>query len=47
MGSAAAGLVVAARQPTCLPGYEGHAFWKFGTSCDIHRATVGLAVAAL
>ena len=47
MASAAAGLVVAARQPACLPGHEGYAFWKFGTSCDIHRATVGLAVAAL
>lgn len=47
IAASASGLIVAARQPECLPGLSHHDFWKFGVSCKLHRATVGIAVSAM
>jgi hypothetical protein len=47
MVTSAAGLIVAARQPKCPPGYVMQYFWKMGESCRLHRTQVGLTVLAL
>ena len=47
MASAAAGLVVAARQPSCVATIKAKATWEVGSSCMIHRTSVGLAVGEL
>ncbi|KAF7507598.1 hypothetical protein GJ744_010268 [Endocarpon pusillum] len=46
MIAAAVGIIVAARQPKCLPGHVMQPFWQIGLSCQLHRANVGIAVVA-
>jgi hypothetical protein len=47
MIAAAVGLIVAARQPKCMPGRVLQDSWQFGLTCQLHRATVGMSAAAL
>lgn len=47
MTAAAVGIIVAARQPKCLPGRASQTFWQIGLSCQLHRAIVSIAVVAL
>ena len=47
MITAAVGLIVAARQPKCMPGHVLQDSWQFGRTCQLHRATVGMSAAAL
>lgn len=47
MVTAAVCLIVAARQPKCIPGQAMQNFWQIGLSCQLHRAIVGMAVVAL
>jgi hypothetical protein len=47
MIAAAVGMIVAARQPKCMPGIVLQDSWQFGLSCQLHRATVGMSAAAL
>jgi len=47
MAASGVGLVVAVRQPMCLPANGLYASWQAGISCVIHRASVAASLAAL
>jgi hypothetical protein len=47
IAASANGLVVAARQPKCMPATASHDLWRAGLSCALHRSATGMAVGAL
>ena len=47
MAASAAGLVVAARQPTCYAATVAESSWQAGLACELHRSATGIAVCAL
>jgi hypothetical protein len=47
IAAAANGLVVAARQPRCLPARASPDRWRVGLSCSLHRSATAMAVGAL
>ncbi|KAJ5794729.1 hypothetical protein N7457_001328 [Penicillium paradoxum] len=47
LATSVAGLVVAAQQVYCLPEGTDATFWRVGTSCAFHRASVIVAVVSM
>ncbi|KAJ5349918.1 hypothetical protein N7541_007645 [Penicillium brevicompactum] len=47
LATSVAGLVVAAQQVYCLPAGTDASFWRVGTSCAFHRASVIVAVTSM
>ncbi|KAJ5145888.1 uncharacterized protein N7515_000452 [Penicillium bovifimosum] len=47
LATSVAGLVVAAQQVYCLPGGTDASFWRVGTSCAFHRASVIVSVVSM
>lgn len=47
LATSVSGLVVAAQQVYCLPEGSDASYWRVGTSCAFHRATVIVSVISL
>ncbi|KAJ5164939.1 uncharacterized protein N7500_006769 [Penicillium coprophilum] len=47
LATSVAGLVVAAQQVYCLPGGIDASFWRVGTSCAFHRASVIVSIVSM